>query len=143
MNAHFVTELNATPLRTDKTWWRFWVHRQKWRLNSDLVFYSAKFSLLITVPKGFVTDFASVPRVPIVFTLTGDTAHRAATIHDFLYSVKGKIGGSRKIILSRKECDAIFYEAMRTFSADNMGDDEPEWRRIIMWLSVRIWGDFD
>ena len=39
----------------------------------------------ITVPTGFFTDFASVPRMPFVFLLFGDVAHEAAVIHDYLY----------------------------------------------------------
>ena len=39
----------------------------------------------IKVPLGFMTDFASVPRVPIAYMLFGDRAHRESVIHDYLY----------------------------------------------------------
>ena len=42
----------------------------------------------ITVPTGFLTDFASVPRMPFVFLLFGDVAHEAAVIHDYLYKAR-------------------------------------------------------
>jgi len=54
------------------------------------------------VPAGFVTNFASVPRIVRPF-ITGHGKDRyAATLHDYLYSVKH----------DRKEADAIFLEAL-------------------------------
>ena len=54
------------------------------------------------VPKGFVTNFASVPRIVRPF-ITGHGKDRyAATLHDYLYSIKH----------DRREADAIFLEAM-------------------------------
>lgn len=40
----------------------------------------------IEVPAGFVTDFASVPRVPIAYLVAGGRGNQAATLHDWLYS---------------------------------------------------------
>jgi hypothetical protein len=39
-----------------------------------------------TVPAGFETDFASVPKTPVAFLLTADSAHEASAVHDWLYS---------------------------------------------------------
>jgi hypothetical protein len=58
----------------------------------------------ITVPTGFRTDFASVPRLPLTYLLAGGKGNRAAVIHDFLYS------GGRP--MTRKQADAIFKEAL-------------------------------
>ena len=41
---------------------------------------------LINVPAGFITDFASVPRLPITYMLFGNIGHRAAVVHDYLYA---------------------------------------------------------
>ena len=79
---------------------------------------------VIVVPKGFITDFASVPRLPMTYLLAGDTAHAAAVIHDFLY--RNKLG-------TRRQADAIFFEAMAA-------DGEPAWRRWAMWSAVRVGG---
>lgn len=75
------------------------------------------------VPAGFKTDFASVPRAPLVFLLTGDTAHKAAVIHDYLYSMKE----------GREFADQVFREAMRTERVSG-------WRRYLMWGAVRLFG---
>lgn len=53
----------------------------------------------IPVPAGFVTDFASVPRLPVTFMLFGNIGHRGAVVHDYLYST-----GERP----RAEADRIF-----------------------------------
>ena len=41
---------------------------------------------LITLPRGFVTDYDSVPRLPLAYWLLGGKRHKAAVVHDFLYS---------------------------------------------------------
>jgi hypothetical protein len=44
---------------------------------------------LLTVPAGFKTDFASVPRIGVIYAALGNKAHRAAVLHDWLYTVGG------------------------------------------------------
>lgn len=95
-----------------------------WRLLESFTYDSEVAKARITVPAGFVTDFASVPRLPLAFLLTGDTAHMAAVVHDFLYSIK---------IFPRETADAVFYEAMRATGV-------PAWRAYLMWLGVRVGG---
>jgi len=57
---------------------------------------------VLEVPAGFVTNFASIPRIARVL-ITGHGKDRyAATLHDYLYSIK----------YDRREADAIFLEAM-------------------------------
>lgn len=57
----------------------------------------------ITVPKGFVTDFASVPRVFWNIYPRWGKYGNAAVIHDYLYWEQ---------IFSRKKSDDIFLEGM-------------------------------
>jgi len=65
---------------------------------------------LIEVPAGFQTDFASVPRVPIFFTLFGDRAHREAVLHDYLYRIDAICTVAYDI--TRSQADNVFLEAM-------------------------------
>ncbi len=82
------------------------------------------------VPEGFETDFASVPRLPFVFLVMGDTAQRAAVLHDFMYS--GGVDNAGRGV-TRAEADAIFRAAMEK---DGLG-----WmRRGMMWAGVRLFG---
>ena len=85
--------------------------------------------LAVTVPDGFMTDLASVPRLlwPIVPPHSPDYA-AAAVLHDYLY--EWNEGMFTKVV-----ADGIFYEAMRVLGV-------PAWRAIMMYLAVRLWNDW-
>ena len=74
----------------------------EWRLIAPLVF-GARNGTTYTVPTGFSCDFASVPRIPVIYALYGNRAHRPAVLHDYL---------CRTGIVLRREADDLFYEAM-------------------------------
>lgn len=114
MKAEFITTLCVQMLGDDT-----------WRLEHPLVYHSAIIGI-VAVPEGFETDFASVPRIPIAYTLAGDTAHAPAVVHDYLYS-----DGS----VERNVADAVFKEAMQVSGV-------PWWRRQMMWAAVRVFGGF-
>jgi hypothetical protein len=95
-----------------------------WTLRRDLVYASVVAKTVYRVPKGFNTDFASVPRLPFVYLMTGNTAHAPAVVHDFLY---------RTGAADRTLCDAVFKEAMELTGV-------PGWRRNLMWAGVRLGG---
>ncbi len=100
--------------------------RNLWRLTRPLRYDSDLIHQEVVVPRKFLTDFASVPRLPLTYLLAGDTAHEAAVIHDYLYQTNG---------VSRRIADAVFYEAMRVTG-------EPRWRAWMLWLGVRAGGWF-
>lgn len=81
----------------------------------------------IVVPAGFITNFASVPRVPIAFELFGGIGDKAATVHDFLYS---KASGDTH---ARNWCDAVFHHAMLSTGVS------PE-KAQLMYDAVRVGG---
>lgn len=82
------------------------------------------------VPIGFVTDFASIPTFfRRIFNVNGK--HREeAVVHDFLYSVQGKIGENQ---LSRKQCDQIFLDGLKN-------DGISFFKRHAMYQAVRLFG---
>ena len=100
--------------------------RGRWILTLPLVYESDLLKSEIIVPIGFETDYASVPRVPLAFWLTGDTAHSAAVLHDYLYSTQK---------YSRSIADGILYEAAGISGV-------PDWRARVMWAGVRAFGWF-
>jgi Protein of unknown function (DUF1353) len=102
--------------------------RGSWRLTSWLTYQSDVAGTIFIVPAGFVTDFASVPRIPLVYELTGDTAHPAAVVHDYLYA--GKDG---KHEVTRAVADAVLREAAIVSGV-------PAWRAWMMWAGVRVGG---
>lgn len=96
----------------------------QWVLINPLVYQSDVGGMVITVPAGFRTDLASVPRLPMVYWLTGDCAREAAVVHDYLYSTH---------LVSRKTADAVLKEASAVTGV-------PAWRRIMMWAGARAFG---
>ncbi len=100
-----------------------------WKLLAPISYTSKITGATYIVPAGFVSDFASVPRLPFAFLLTGDSAHVSAVIHDYLlvYSIE-----------PRRIADKIFLEAMRL-------EQVPAWRRCLMYLGVSFytrWKEF-
>jgi len=96
----------------------------RWMLLRSFFFHSDKFDLDIKVPKGFIHDFASVPRIPFIYSLFGGYAKQSAIIHDWLYHKKP---------VSRKTADKIFLEAM-------IAENTPPGKRQMMYQAVRMGG---
>lgn len=96
----------------------------KWILIAPLVYQSDVAKQTFTVPAGFQTDLASVPRMPVIYWLAGDTSSAAAVVHDYLYSTG---------IVPRAMADAVLREASQATGV-------PGWRRWLMWAGVRIGG---
>jgi hypothetical protein len=94
-----------------------------WKLLDTFIYDSDVAGERIIIPAGFVTDFASVPRIPLAYLLFGGRANAAATVHDWLYTTG---------MFLKRMCDAVFYEAMRT---SGVRLDFAWW----MWLGVS-WG---
>lgn len=102
-------------------------HRYPWQLQDDLV-YRSDIIGTVTVPAGYCTDFASVPRLPIVYWWTGGRATLPAIIHDLLYD-------ARPEGVTRRQADRVFLEAMAA------SRDPKRWiTRRAMYLGVRAGG---
>lgn len=96
----------------------------RWELLQDLTYLCELTGKAYTVPAGTITDFASVPRLPMVYLLAGNTAHLAAVVHDHLYQTAQE---------PKAVADNVFAEIMdRTGIAG--------WRRDLMLMGVRIGG---
>lgn len=65
----------------------------------------------ITVPAGFITDGASVPRFLWALLPSWGSYSRAAVVHDFLCALLNK-GTPHPLAPTRQRADAILYEAM-------------------------------
>jgi len=83
-----------------KKWGLPWT--QKYALTKDLL-YSTKISVLIIhVPKGFVTNFATWLKPRGSYEIP-------AVVHDYLYSTDGRT----KYGMTRHQTDKVFKEGMR------------------------------
>lgn len=60
---------------------------------------------IIRVPDGYLTDFCSVPRLPLVYMQFANKAHRPAVLHDWLYNQ----GGDQA---ARNYADQVFLQGM-------------------------------
>ena len=69
--------------------------------------YETVDGIFINVPKGFETDFASIPRVFRIFFSKTGKYRDAAVIHDYLYGSQGFS------LWNRKQVDQIFLQAMK------------------------------
>ncbi|CAG4889211.1 DUF1353 domain-containing protein [Paraburkholderia gardini] len=98
--------------------------RGTWRLTAPLIYQSDVAKQTFTVPAGFETDFSSVPRTPVAFLLTADSAHAASTVHDALYSFHW---------VPRNIADAVLREA-------SLVSGVPAWRAALMFYGVRVFG---
>jgi hypothetical protein len=115
-----------------------WVDgRYPWALIDELVYVSpilAELGLpkhepgVVRIAAGYCTDFASVPRLPIIYWWTGGRAVLPALVHDHLYDCWTDA-------IPRKVADRVFLEAMAA-------ERDPErWiTRRVMYTGVRLGG---
>lgn len=108
------------------------VGRGKWMTLAPLTYDSAVWGFPIIVPAELVTDFASVPRVPFAFMLTGSRAPGPAVVHDWLY--QSPSWGDREL------ADAIFAEAMAVAQPEFGFEPESAMIITLMWAGVRAGG---
>ncbi|EHI3752477.1 DUF1353 domain-containing protein [Salmonella enterica] len=96
-----------------------------WRVHEPFEFYlSEDNSDVISVPAGFVTDLATIPRIFWSVMPPDGKYAKAAIIHDYLYD---------NALRTKKEADLIFLDGMAVLGV-------PKWKRIVMYLAVRIFG---
>ena len=97
----------------------------KWVTVAPTTYYNLPEGVgLITIPEGFVTDFASVPRLPFMFWFLGDRADYAALLHDYLYATAK---------FSRAKCDALFRHVAEWEGVGFLS-------RWSMWAGIRLGG---
>jgi hypothetical protein len=119
--AEFLTPLETECIDDQAAGGRgFWKILQPFQYQSDIL------GKTITVEPGFLTDYASVPRVPILYDLLGDTAHKAAVIHDWLFH--------NHSVCDEQTANDVFKEAC-------IVEGIPEWRLVSLWLGVTIGGE--
>lgn len=89
------------------------IGKRKWRLLQSFG----------PVPKGFITDGASVPRIFWWVASPGTDAFEAAVIHDWYLMVQPSIA------------DLMFFKYLLAYGV-------PKWRAYLLYWSVIIWFKF-
>lgn len=96
----------------------------RWVLLSALIYQSDILGRAICVPRGFTTDLASVPRLPLIYLLTANVVSEPAVVHDYIYARASE---------PRDVADRVFREAMAVAGVS--------WaRRQAMYFAVRAFG---
>lgn len=113
-NRSFITPLIVSPLPDGK----------RWQLKKPFKYASVKYSwFVISIRTGFITDFASVPRLFWSLIPRWGKWGKSAVVHDFLYQTG----------VNRKLADEIFLEGMEILGV-------VKWRRLLMYWAVRLFG---
>lgn len=116
--SQFLTKLDVVQVESETN-----EGRGTWQLHSPLTYQSDLLGK-VEVPAGFTTDFASVPRVPIIFAIAGDRGDLAAAVHDYLYDKTCNLS------VTRKQADLLFKEAL-------LAQKVPSWISWGMYFAVR------
>ena len=107
----------------------------EWELTGSLVYEGNRDRF--TVPKGFKTDFASIPRILQILVPKNGSHDAAAIIHDFLYRrqpfVPSPAPSQAMQRISRKDADRLFRRIMRELGVNCI-------RYNLMYAGVRIGG---
>ena len=101
----------------------------KWQLTAPyyaVVTHKDDSYRIIKAPSGFITDFASIPRMPLVFLRFAGMAGLPALAHDVLYSE----GGSED---DRTYADLVFLQGMIDSGMDKIDANA-------MFQAVRVFG---
>ncbi len=106
---------------------------REWMVLEDYIYKRG--SLTIVVPKGFVYDGASIPRIfwrLIGPPMAGKYAH-AALLHDYLCVYRGYKLHGKWVAITRQQADDFMLTVM-------VEDDVDWWRRNAMHKAVRTAG---
>ena len=112
----FVDELVITPLDDGKNW----------KLKKEFRYHVGKYPSndIITVPAGFITDFASIPRILWRIFPPWGKYGKAAVVHDYLCVHRTR---------PSTETHKIFLEAMKVLVVSR-------WKRYTMYAGVMCCG---
>lgn len=109
-----------------------YIDGHSWRLVENFTWFESDLGgadgTMIDVPAGFVTDFASIPRV-LWNVLPPSFYAKPAILHDYLYFV-GKAGD---LVVTRAQADKVFRDALQETGVNAR-------KRWMMWLGVRVGG---
>jgi hypothetical protein len=115
----------TTPLELE------YIDGRNWKLTAEFDFASDTLERLVCVPVGFVTDFASIPRVLWPFLPPTGPYGKAAVIHDLLYRHPCMFSPC----VTRARCDGSLLEGMEALQVNFFV-------RWIIYLGVRLGGHF-
>lgn len=127
----------TTPLRVEPIDDKFWKILETFEYHvGDL-----DSGFLVRVPKGYTTDFATVPRFLWNIVPPWGTYGKACVVHDYLLDnghqiIKADKVGERLSTVTRKKVDKIFLEAMEVLEVNYV-------LRYAMYAAVRVYSWYE
>ena len=114
------------------------MNEREWQLLEPLIYESNNVGMII-VPQGFLTNFASVPRLPFMYMFFGGVGDKAATLHDWLYAIPHETFKGSGFFVDRKLADKVLRGVIKECMTDSWGITKSltAWA---MWAGVRIGG---
>lgn len=109
--------------------------RDYWLLHKGFTYYIGKLNsdMFVEVPKGFLSDGASVPRLARILLPRMGSHSQASFLHDWLceeYTVCYNVeGGTMCLSIDRVQIDRIYYEALKVSRVSF-------WRRFFIRVGV-------
>jgi hypothetical protein len=121
------------------------LNSRNWKVVKGFTYYinDSLVGPRIDIPPGFITDFASTPKIIWPIIPPWGKYGNAAIVHDFLYQNKFIINyvlddnhkyHDVKIFIEKNIADKIFLHAMEVLQV-------PWWKRRIMFLAVKYFGN--
>ena len=106
--------------------------KQEWETVEKFTYEVGKLGSgeAITVPAGFITDLASIPRIFWIFYPSDSNYSQASVLHDWMVVNKGYVDGR---YYNYKQTTAIFFEAMGVLNVSYIS-------RKIIYYSVLFFG---
>ena len=110
----------TTPLRAVK------ISKKYWILIEPFEYHIGSYPSIeiIRVPIGFITDFASIPRIFWPILPPDGPYGKAAVIHDYCY---------RTACYDRRTSDLIFLEGMDVLKVE-------KWKKVVIYDAVHYFG---
>ena len=103
-----------------------YIGKRRWKVVKDFKFAIDRTNDVITIPKGFVTNLCSIPRIAYTLFPRSVKNNLAGCVHDYLYSIGYE---------TRKVSDLIFKDILGL-------SDVTVKRYKKMFTSVRLFGSF-
>jgi hypothetical protein len=112
-----------------------------WELLQDFTVFihTEEQTFEVIIGKGFVTDYASVPRIPFAYMLYGGIGNYAAVLHDALYSNSSLVkvcdfDTQMRFHPDREFCDEAFLAGLEARGISS-------WKAKPMYWAVRWKGE--
>jgi hypothetical protein len=112
-----------------------------WELLQDFTVFihTEEQTFEVIIGKGFVSDFASVPRIPFAYLLYGGIGNYAAVLHDALYSNSSLVkicdfDTQMRFHPDREFCDEAFLAGLEARGISS-------WKAKPMYWAVRWKGE--